>query len=54
MTIATKEMVQASESKNSDAIIEFRAKKKQVQLLLDTIEERRTMDEEEERSGKDS
>lgn len=54
LIVATREMVEASDSKKSDAIIQFRAKKKQVQLLLDTIEERRAMDDEERRARNDT
>lgn len=50
LIIATREMVDACDSKKADAIIEFRSKKKQVELLLDTIEERRAMDDEEKRA----
>ena len=44
LIVSVKEMIAASESKKEDAVIEFRAKKKQVELLMDTIEERRAME----------
>ena len=44
LVVATRDMITASESNKEDAIIEFRARKKQVQLLIDTIDERRAMD----------
>ena len=43
LIVAVREMLEASDSKKNDAIIEFRAKKKQVELLLDTIDERQEM-----------
>ncbi len=41
LIVSVREMITASESKKEDALIDFRARKKQVELLMDTIEERR-------------
>lgn len=43
LIISVQDMITASESNKEDAIIEFRAKKKQVQLLMLTIEEKQAM-----------
>jgi len=43
LIIAVRDMIAASESTKEDALIEFRAKKKQAELLMLTIEERRAM-----------
>ncbi|HEX7847331.1 MAG TPA: hypothetical protein VF476_16135 [Chitinophagaceae bacterium] len=43
LIVSVREMITASESQKEDAIIEFRSKKKQVGLLMDTIEERRAI-----------
>ena len=43
LVISVQEMIAASESEKEDSLIEFRAKKKQVELLMLTIEERRAM-----------
>ena len=44
LVLSTREMVEACDSKKPDAIIAFKAAKKQVELILDTIEERNAID----------
>ncbi len=44
LILSVQEMITASESTKEDALIEFRIKKKQVELIMLTIEERRAMD----------
>ena len=43
LIVAVQDMITASESNKQDAIIEFRAKKKQVEQLMLTIEEKQAM-----------
>ena len=44
LKVAVQEMIAASDSRKEDALIDFRTKKKQVALILDTIEERRAIE----------
>jgi len=45
LIVSVKEMIEQSESDKEDALIAFRVKKKQVELLMDTIEERRAIEQ---------
>ena len=44
LILSVQDMITSSESNNEDAIIAFRAAKKQAELLMLTIEERRAME----------
>lgn len=47
LLISVREMIDASESTKDDALIAFRTAKKQAEVLMLTIEERRAMEENE-------